>query len=413
MLQMIEGRYKSCRSYEYNETMKKKLNDKRNRKIAIISREADEKTPDIEMLEAELLRRGASVETLTRLLTKGDPVKLLGYMGHVVKQIIAINRSDVVVLDTYCIPVSMLPRRRGVKVVQMWHALSAVKKFGWQTVGMPDGTSPAVARIMKMHRGYDYVVSCSDVTARHFSEAFRTDLSRIIKAGLPRIDRIKSVVSGALHEGAITRITRRYPQLAEYCSRKGNATTQTSYDISGISPVAAAAPSSAAEKASPRIVLYAPTFHKGSMPDVKGLADALDPERFTLVVKLHPLYRTEAELPQADNIIYDEEFTSYEWLALADVIISDYSSLVVEASLADKPMYLYTYDIDTYSETTGLNMDFSKEAIAPYVFTDPAKLAAALDQPYDIEALLSFRNKYIDISTDNCTSQLADIILNI
>jgi CDP-ribitol ribitolphosphotransferase len=149
------------------------------------------------------------------------------------------------------------------------------------------------------------------------------------------------------------------------------------------------------------------------MPDVKGLADALDPGRFILIVKLHPLYRTEDELPQADNIIYDEEFTSYEWLALADAIISDYSSLVVEASLADKPMYLYTYDIDAYSETTGLNMDFSEESIAPYVFRDPAELAAALDRPYDMEALRSFRDKYIDIDTDNCTSQLADMIINL
>jgi CDP-ribitol ribitolphosphotransferase len=37
----------------------------------------------------------------------------------------------------------------------MWHALSAVKKFGWQTVGSEDGTRERTARIMRMHKGYD------------------------------------------------------------------------------------------------------------------------------------------------------------------------------------------------------------------------------------------------------------------
>ena len=375
-------------------------NEKKGR-VAIISRESDERTIDIALLEDELNRRGIETETLTKLFTKDkSAAAAAGYLSTVAKQEAAILRSDVVVLDTYCIPISMLPHIGGTKVIQMWHALSAVKKFGWQTVGSEDGTSERTATLMRMHKGYDYVLSSSDVTADIFAEAFRIDRDKIVKLGLPRIDYILSATHGDGRYKTYGAMYALYPELAS------------------------------SEK---KIVLYVPTFRKGSMPDVKGLADALDPDKYVLIPKLHPLYREDTELPQGDNIIYmdDLDLTTFDLLGIADIIISDYSSLVVEATLADKPMYLYTYDIDSYKETTGLNMDFDAEPIAKYVFKDAEALAEAIDsatdceeaqlskhmkdksqigEPYDMEALRAFRDKYIDVDTENCTGQLADFI---
>ena len=375
-------------------------NDKKGR-VAIISRESDERTIDIALLEDELNRRGIETETLTKLFTKDkSAAAAAGYLGTVAKQEAAILRSEVVILDTYCIPISMLPHIGRTKVVQMWHALSAVKKFGWQTVGSADGTSERTAALMRMHKGYDYVLSSSDVTADIFAEAFRIDRDKIVKLGLPRIDYILSATHGDGRYKTYGAMYALYPELA------------------------------ASDK---KIVLYVPTFRKGSMPDVKGLADALDPDKYILIPRLHPLYREDTELPQGDNIIYldDLDLSTFDLLGIADIIISDYSSLVVEATLADKPMYLYTYDIDSYKETTGLNMDFAAEPIAKYVFKDAQALAEAIDraaeseeaqhskhmkdkaqfgEPYDMDALRAFRDKYIDVSTENCTGQLADFI---
>ena len=351
----------------------------RTGKVVIISRESDEPTLDISMLDEELRRRGIETEVLTQLFTKDKTAgDLAGYLGTVAKQEAAILKSDVVVLDTYNIPVSMLPRIGKTKVIQMWHALSAVKKFGWQTVGNEDGTSERTATLMRMHKGYDYVIAPSDVTADIFAEAFRTDRSKIVKLGLPRIDYINSAVRGDARFKTFGAIYALYPELARSDAKK--------------------------------IVLYVPTFRKDGMPDIKGLAAALDPEKYVLIVSLHPLYRSEEELPQADNIIYEEEMSSFDLLGVADIIISDYSSMVVEATLADKPLYLYTYDIDQYSETTGLNMDFDAEAIGKYVFRDAAELAKSMAEPYDMAALRAFRDKYIEVDTENCTGQLADFI---
>ncbi len=373
----------------------------KQKKIAIISRESDSKTLDVSMLEAELLRRGCRVKVLSKLLTKEKSLKALGYIGHVVKQQAAIMASDVVVLDTYCIPASMIPHGNGTKVVQMWHALGAVKKFGWQTVGKEGGSSEKTARLMRMHRGYDYVVSPSDITADYFCEAFDVSRDKVVKYGLPRIDYIKSVSSGDRHADMASRILSEYPQLTD------------------------------AEKKGRKTILYAPTFRRGSAVDIHSLIRALNPGKYELVVKLHPLYRSAAQADQNAssaesgrlNVIYDEKFSSYDWLAAADIIISDYSSLVIEATLADKPLFIYAYDLEEYRENTGLNMDFSSEPIAPYVFEDAAPLAACIDKTcgskggdehgYDMEALRAFRDRYIDIDTDNCTSDLADFIISL
>ena len=352
---------------------------KYRKRVSLISRESDSKTLDIALLEAELLKRGCDVRVLSKLLTKDKSLKALGYAGHILKQEAAILTSDVVVLDTYIIPASMLPHRKGTKVVQMWHALGAIKKFGWQTVGKEGGSSEKTARLMKMHNGYDYVVCAGDVTAEHFCEAFKTDSSRIVKYGLPRIDYIKSVVSGDRHEEMIGRILKVYPQL----------------------------------KNEKKTILYAPTFRKGKAVDVQKLIDALGPDKYNIVIKLHPLYRGKVDRTEGefDTVIFDEAFSSFDWLSKADIIISDYSSFVIESSLADKPLYIYAYDLEEYEANTGLNIDFAAEPVAPYVFRDAVELAEAIDKnDYDVEILHAFRDRYIDIDTSNCTAALADFI---
>ena len=354
------------------------LRNRENKKIvSIISRESDEPSTDIVMLRDELASRGIEVRTLCRLLRKEKSLKALSYAGEIAKQIGAMRSSSVVVVDTYIIPVSMLPHGRGTKVVQTWHALSAIKKFGWQTVGRSGGSSERVARLMRMHRGYDYVVCCSDVTAGHFSEAFRTPLSRTVKAGLPRIDYIRELSSGDRRGETLQRIYSRYPDLK--CNKE----------------------------AGKRLLLYAPTFRPGGSVDVRGVIEAADPEKWNIVVKLHPLDRNDRS---SGGAVFDDEFSSFEWLAAADARVSDYSSLAVEASLADRPLFIYAYDMEEYDRTVGLNIDFSKEAIAPYVCGTGSELKEALDADYDMDLLREFRKRYIDIDTTDCTAALADFI---
>ena len=342
-----------------------------SKKVAIISRESDSKSLDIRLIEEELLRRGIEVETLTRLFRKSVSLKSLGYIGHMMKQEKAIIDADVVLLDTYCIPASMLPHRKGTTVIQMWHALSAIKQFGWQTVGKENGSSEKVARIMHMHDRYDKVLCSSDVTAQYFCEGFNVSPDKIVKIGLPRIDYI-------LKEDKKTEERLR--------SRFGRISTRPA-------------------------ILYAPTFRGGKTVDVRSLAEAVDLDNYTLLVRLHPLDRDESSRVDMPGVIYTDSYNSYDLLRVSDAVITDYSSLAVEASLTGKPLYFYTYDEDDYRAKTGLNMDFREEPVSKYVFQDARELCKVLESgEYDYDALAAFRDKYIDVDTDNCTGRLADYI---
>lgn len=346
------------------------MSNRKNR-VSLISRESDNITLDFKLLKDELESRGIEVNVLTKLLRKKLSLSTLGYIGELARQRRAMKDSGVVIVDTYCIPVSMLSHDDDLTVIQMWHALSAIKKFGWQTVGKAGGSSERVANLMKMHRGYDYVLCPSDVTADYFCEGFNVDKDKIVKLGLPRIDYILKD-----DPEMVAKIHKRYPELDE----------------------------------DKKTILYAPTFHNGQPVDVKGLVDAIDLNRYNVIVKLHPIDTASSEKVIKRGVIYDDVFDTYDLLRASDIVISDYSSLAVEASLTLKPLYLYVYDKDNYVETTGLNMNFDEEAIAKYVFSDARELAAALEEAYDVDAIKAFRDKYVDINTKNVTAKLADYI---
>lgn len=342
-----------------------------NKKVTLISRESDNITLDFKLLKEELESRGIEVEVLTKMLRKKLSFSTFGYIGELIKQKRAMENSGVVVVDTYCIPVSTTKHNEDLKVIQIWHALSAIKKFGWQTVGKLDGTSTKVANLMKMHKGYDYVICASDVTSKYFCEAFNIDKEKIIKLGLPRIDYILKQ-----DNSVISSIKEKYPVLN---NGKKN-------------------------------ILYAPTFHRGEAVDVDGLAKTINFDKYNLIVKLHPIDRNSSVHVVKDGVIYDSEFDTYDLLRVADIVVSDYSSFVVEASLVNKPIYLYVYDRDKYDKSTGFNVDYDEEAIGKYAFENAKNLADAMDNEYDYTALEEFKNKYIDIDTNNCTKRLADYI---
>ncbi len=136
---------------------------KLKRKVAVISRQADEPTLDIGLLKNYLDEAGIDTVVLTKKLNR-SLAGGLSYCIHMLRQIRHIADSRVVVIDGYCIPVSVLPKKKGQCVIQMWHALGAIKKFGWQNTDSPDGHSRAVSEKMNMHGNYDYILAPGRIT---------------------------------------------------------------------------------------------------------------------------------------------------------------------------------------------------------------------------------------------------------
>lgn len=341
------------------------------KKTTIISRQSDEPSMDIALL-ADYLRQNHPDMELKVMCHMLEGRGKLGYVFHMLRQMWNMSNSPVVVLDGYCIAACVLDHRRETEIVQMWHALTAVKKFGYQTVGRVSGRTSEIAEIMRMHCNYDHILCPGSETGKLFCEAFRARQEQLLPLGLPRIDRILN-------------------------PEKKTVSLREEYGI----------------PADKEVLLYAPTFRRNDSVRPGNLLSVIDPDRFVLVVCLHPLDEdTYAFVQEPDSplrVIIERRYSTYDWLAECDRIITDYSALGVEAALTGKPVCFYVYDIEEYGEKTGLNID-PRVQIPQATALTGGQLAELLRRPYDREGLQAFRDKYVEIDTNNCTERLGEYI---
>ncbi|BBP92696.1 hypothetical protein BsIDN1_63140 [Bacillus safensis] len=76
---------------------------------------------------------------------------------------------------------------------------------------------------------------------------------------------------------------------------------------------------------------------------------------YILLVKLHPAVKHLAKAETDGEWIFDvSDQPLYPLLCACDVLVTDYSSIVFEYALLEKPVLFFTYDLDTYREKRGL-----------------------------------------------------------
>ena len=116
-----------------------KLSPVRN-KISILSRQSDNKTLDIELLEKEISKQDGTIKVvcLCRTLKPGFKSYIM-YLFHLLRQMYHIATSKIVIIDGYCMGISLLKQRKSLTVVQIWHALGSLKKFGYSIFDKEEG----------------------------------------------------------------------------------------------------------------------------------------------------------------------------------------------------------------------------------------------------------------------------------
>ena len=341
-------------------------------KVVYISRQSNSENIDFKLIRQEFEKEYPEYKNviLTKKIEEGLFNKIL-YITEIVKQMYNIATSKFVILDTYCITACALKHKKETKIIQIWHALGAIKKFGYQAIDKPSGRKADIAKIMHMHENYDYVLAPSKKTAIYFKEAFKVEDNKIIYIGMPRIDYILKE-----DKVAVDKIYNTYPDLE----------TKTN-------------------------ILYVPTFRKGEKVEIDELIENINTEKYNLIVKLHPLDLKNYEYKERKGVIYENKFGTYDLLKIADKIITDYSSLAMEAVLRDIPIYFYTYDIEKYKQDPGLNFDFTSEEIGKYQTQYTNRLIELLDEKYDYDVLNQFKKKYVDIETKDCTKQIVKFMM--
>jgi len=348
-------------------------------KVALLSRQADTPSRDFTMLVRELNAQDPELEIVVRCkFMRSSWVSRVAYVGEILVQMYHLATSRACVVDGYVIPVSLLDHRPQLTVVQMWHALGAIKKFGYQSLDRPSGRPSDLAQSMRMHRNYDIVLCGGPASVDVFAEAFGVDSSRVKPLGLPRVDHLLEHAHDATVVPAprgVAELRKRYPLLADSARRT---------------------------------VLYAPTFRRNHPDHYREVIERFSDERYTVIVKPHPLVTADVA---GDNVVNACGVNILDLLPLSDVVITDYSAVAFEACVLDKPLFFYVFDIDDYSNEHGLNIDLFAEMDGA-VSRDLDEIAARIEAAdYDMGLVEKLKARYVSVTDGSCTRRIAEVVL--
>lgn len=287
--------------------------------------------------------------------------------------------SKVVILDEFTPQIHYIDLRNQTKLIQLWHACGAFKTFGFTRLSKPKG-SPQPTR---NHRSYDYVTVSSTYCKRCHSEGFGIPTDSVVATGIPRTDVF-------FDEDYIKKARKKF--FDEHPSFEGK-----------------------------KIVLFAPTFrgmvketafYPTEMFDI-GDVCAKIPDDYAIIIKHHPFVRDVQQIPKkyADRVIdLSDDNELNDLLFVTDVIITDYSSLVFEASLIDIPMIFYVFDLEKYINERDFYFDFKLYAPGKIVYSTDQLIEAINKQDYCTERIKPFADMFFDYRDGKSTERVVKLI---
>lgn len=275
--------------------------------------------------------------------------------------------------------------RKETQVVQLWHACGIMKKWGYAVTSEGWGTSEEEKKRYPLYVNQTLatVSSYSDVVKEGYRSAFRCDPNVIQPLGTPRTD---IYFDGEFHQRAKEKVRSLFRQIGDR-----------------------------------KIILYAPTFRGRTIAksymdcelDYKGLKASLS-EQYVMLTKFHPLMAKggvpESGRLQTRDFMFDvsKTLTPEEALCAADILVTDYSSIMFEFLLLERPIVSYIYDIDEYIRDRGLFLPYDQLAPGPYVFTKEEltdKLKTVEDW-FDIERTRKYKEKFMSACDGHSTERI-------
>ena len=284
-----------------------------------------------------------------------------------------------VFVDDASLILSSIPLRKETVAINLWHACGAFKKFGRSTAELKFGSSAATLDKYPNYGNLTHVTVSSPEVIWAYEEAMHLPKGIVKATGVSRTDQFYD------------------KELVE--SRK-----QKLYEIMP-------------EAKDKKVILYAPTF-RGHVATASS-PDRIDFERFcrelgneyVIVCKHHPFVKNPPIIPE-ELQHFARDLTKYlsieDLLCCADICISDYSSLVFEYSLFEKPMIFYAYDYDNYCDWRGFYYDYSEFTPGPVVQTEDELLNSIknIDTQFDKQKVIDFKEKFMGSCDGHATERI-------
>lgn len=232
-----------------------------------------------------------------------------------------LGKADYIFVDDFHPMIYKVKFRSSQEVIQVWHAVGAFKTVGFSRTGKKGG--PFFDSYN--HRSYTkaFVSSATDIP--FYAEAFGIKEQNVIPTGVPRTDIL---------------FDNKYKK-------------ETENRMAKILPIIK----------NKNVILFAPTFrgngHRSAhypffKIDFEKLASYCESNNTVVLFKMHPFVKNKLEIPKKYKK-YFMDISSFrevnDVLFITDLLISDYSSLIYEFSVFEKPMLFFAFDLEDYIAT--------------------------------------------------------------
>lgn len=278
---------------------------------------------------------------------------------------------------------SSLPLRPQTKVIQTWHACGAFKKFGYSITDKKFGADRKDLERFPLHRNFSLVTVSSPEVVWAYAEAFHMEKEqeKILPVGISRTD---IFYRREFLDSAREKLYEKIP-----------------------------------EAGGKKVILYAPTFRgrvadavSPEVLDFSAMREALASE-YIVLCKHHPFVKHRPAVPEdCQNFAWDatELFSIEELLAVSDVCISDYSSLVFEYSLFERPMIFLAHDLDEYFDWRGFYYPYCEMAPGPIVSNTAEVIDCIKELPekFEKERVADFRRKFMSACDGHATERILE-----
>ena len=360
-------------------------------------------------------------------------------MKNCLSAIPKLARAQFIFVNEVSYFLSSLPIRPETTVIQTWHACGAFKKFGYSAVGSGFGTTREDLEQYPVHKNFSFVTVSAPEVEWAYTEAFHMEdhPERILPIGVSRTDMFfSSSYRKKAREKVSWILRRKAPRLFlgggagasgvsdpadaghrmtshEIYARLGDVYSDRSADRERISDLALVP--------GKKIILYAPTFRgtvgRAASPDaldIRKMRRALGKD-YILLINHHPFVRAKdrPKIPEGcGDFAFDmtDQLAIEELLTAADICITDYSSLIFEYSLFERPMIFFAFDMESYLDERGFYYPISEMMPGPVCSNTQEVIDVLMDHGseagFDLARVREFKYRFMSGCDGHATSRL-------
>ncbi|SHK11113.1 CDP-glycerol glycerophosphotransferase, TagB/SpsB family [Hathewaya proteolytica DSM 3090] len=256
-----------------------------------------------------------------------------------------------------------LRKRKNTLMINTWHAMGVFKTFAMDSAKSQQERE----KYIMDSKNIDYLLVSSDKVKDIYSKALNIPEQKILDMGVPRTD--------PLFDKEYIRKERLNFEDENPCL-KGR-----------------------------KLILYAPTFRDDEKEyfnmqlDLREMKRRLGTE-YGVILKIHPIIRHPFKIEEElKDFVYDfSKHNINDLMISSDMLITDYSSVIFEYALLEKPMFFYAYDYHKYKENIrGFYFDYEEFIPGKRLNTTEEvieEIEKVEDKNYDMENIRKFAKEF-------------------